>query len=118
MSDRKVHTVVGGVAGGIGYLILRDIDFEELDFLDLVAASVGGILGGIVPDFIDPPNNPNHRAFAHSWIGGGGSNVAIFEWINSLNLHPTFKWFLRGLILGYLSHLILDSTTPKGLPII
>lgn len=118
MSNRKTHVIIGGISGGGGYLILNDLKQEEINLRDMVVTSLGGMIGGMLPDYLDPPTNPNHRALAHSILVGGGFNVAVFEWINSLDLHPTLKWFLKGLILGYLSHLILDSTTPRGLPIV
>ena len=81
----------------------------------------GGLVGAatsMLPDIIEPAYNSSHRGFAHSYILGiiilGGLCVNFTRLLNS---------DLLGVVCasgcgGYLSHLLLDSITPVGLPFI
>ena len=73
-----------------------------------------GILGGVLPDLLEPATNPNHRAFFHSLLTLAGLALlvaAVRDWPEEFN--AVFKSF----VAGYFSHGLLDLTTPKGLPI-
>jgi len=121
MPNRKAHSVIGSASGTAFYLIESYKKEEDFHLGDCIAAALGGLLGGIIPDYLDPPNNPNHRKFAHSVLLGAGSTLnieKIFKWVDSLDIYDFWKWLLKGLIFGYLSHLALDLGTPKGLPLI
>jgi membrane-bound metal-dependent hydrolase YbcI (DUF457 family) len=67
----------------------------------------------LLPDTIEPANSPYHRGFFHS------IQVLLFLML----CFVIFMVFLTPLTLlglytisGYLSHLLLDATTPRGLP--
>jgi len=72
--------------------------------------------GGILPDILDPPITSRHRFFAHSkvllyflvmmWI------ISLFVLLTDPNL---LIWTFYFFLLGYISHLLLDSLTPAGL---
>jgi len=74
------------------------------------------LFGGSLPDILDPPLTKRHRYFAHSkilfyllivvWI------ITLFALLNDPDL---IVWSLYFFLLGYISHLILDSFTPAGL---
>lgn len=101
-------------------------------------ASLGGGLGALAPDKIDPPDSPNHRGIGHGIIPativtlllrqGVAQTVdqllAEAEGLVKPDQWPArmFKFFLAGLIKGfgpgYLSHLAADACTPAGLPLI
>ncbi|QUN04782.1 metal-dependent hydrolase [Shewanella yunxiaonensis] len=85
---------------------------------------IAPVLGGVVsklPDIIEPAFHPNHRQFFHS--------VTMLTLL-SAGLLKAYRWspeeplekFIRGAILicgaAYLSHLICDASTPKGLPLV
>lgn len=126
---RSAHIFGGLLFGLFGYLVLvtiRSMDIPSLDiFTDLIGASMFFktlllllfvSLGALLPDKLDPPFSPRHRKFAHS-------KILLFLFIGmtviTLYLLSTDKniglWSLYFFLLGYISHLILDSLTPAGL---
>ena len=69
----------------------------------------------LLPDILEPANHYNHRKFFHSkkvlnylLIG------LVISFIISLMLNGFFYVFFG--ILGYVVHLLMDSTTKIGLP--
>jgi len=100
-----------------------------------------------MPDILEPAADPNHRKFAHSLVVGGALSVARFGEMQlscrrradaahqrllshipgcperDTTLLEVLIWrFLAGaavgFAVGYASHLVLDATTTKGLPLI
>ena len=91
-------------------------------------------------DILEPSKifGPNHRSFFHGMVLNGGLAAAAYkpgkEWLLSLvhkanecdNKQEPWKAFmyrvLVGLIIGgvggHTSHLLADSITPKGLPVL
>jgi membrane-bound metal-dependent hydrolase YbcI (DUF457 family) len=72
-------------------------------------------IGAIIPDIIEPPIDYKHRNFFHSKyllnfvaIGTSVSFIIAILWF-------PFSWVFY-FCLGYLSHLLADSTTKMGLP--
>jgi inner membrane protein len=87
----------------------------------LAAIPTGAFLGK-VPDWLEPAlKNPNHRQFFHSILTLGLVGVGtykIYQWEPKDN----FEKIIRGLLLiggvAYLSHLVLDATTRRSLPLV
>lgn len=85
---------------------------------------VDGFCGAVatrLPDILEPATNPNHRQFCHSILFGcavGYGTYKAWQW------EPTEDWqkFVRwALLIGgaaYLTHLALDFTTRKSLPLV
>lgn len=77
---------------------------------------LSSIFGGSLPDILDPPFSRHHRAFAHSRIL---FYILIVIWMITLftllNDPSLIIWILYFFLLGYISHLALDSRTPAGL---
>ena len=66
MPNRDVHFHVGAVAGG-GYALYMSYGQASWHVVAETAGGVlGGIAGGLLPDRIDTPSSPWHRAEAHS----------------------------------------------------
>lgn len=82
------------------------------------AAAAGGLVGGMLPDLLEPATSPNHRGIAHSIIIGIVL-VGLLYWFFSKNGKLTL-WtaFFEGLVAGTVSHLAADSTTAKSLPLL
>jgi len=131
MPNLKKHVAVAaGVGGGANLLWqlckLFDSpnppkDFWEtlcrIDYFEMAAfAAIGGACGAL-PDIIEPADNPNHRALFHSLACAGVLTYGAFS-KHTANLRPEDRHTLRIAALSYLSHLLLDSETPKGLPIV
>jgi len=147
MPRRRVHSGIGLVTGiGAGFLATQGVD-PDYRVLEVAAAAIGGLLGGIAPDVLEPAGHPNHRAFFHSVTSAGVLSVAAGEgWVallrdqadecaaraaaalqgSDIRHSEEFKcamWHclagvLIGFFAGYASHLILDAGTSKGLPVL
>jgi membrane-bound metal-dependent hydrolase YbcI (DUF457 family) len=135
MSNRKEHDVFGILfgalaAGGTAFAQGRNPTIAEV-----VGGSVGGLLGSRLPDQLEPPTSPNHRAFAHSKAFAvtalplAGVVASKFQQAmaeeatgresnspEAAALGRFFGGLATGSAAGYSSHLALDATTPKGLP--
>ncbi|MBS3789733.1 MAG: hypothetical protein KGY66_02335 [Candidatus Thermoplasmatota archaeon] len=89
------------------------LSMEVSLFFIMIFAS---LFGGILPDKLDPPFTSRHRFFAHSKIL---LYVLLIIWIVSLYIllkdSSLLIWSLYFFLLGYISHLVLDSRTPAGL---
>lgn len=116
MADRAQHIVTGAVVGSLVYAGLSIYRQEPISPGGCLAALVLGGLAGSLPDLLEPASSPNHRAFFHSLVAGGflvASNASVRK--SQLPLEEKDLW--SSLIFGYLSHLVLDGGTPKGLPL-
>lgn len=101
-----------------GTVILLLILFFVFDYLGLdryIQYLLFMFFTATLPDFIEPAFNYKHRQYFHSKSFAkilGALFVVSFvagfliEWVN----------IFAFLIVGYLFHLFLDSTTPMGLP--
>lgn len=74
MPNREAHGLVGAAAGGVA-AAMECFAYRERnpaaqprlgqDFLHVAGGAVGGLLGSRLPDIIDPPSHPQHRAAGH-----------------------------------------------------
>ena len=81
------------------------------------AIGVAG-LSGVFPDILEPATNPNHRKFMHSAMASLLSAYGGYGGIHNSNISSELKETILAASIGYTSHLLLDSRTPKGLPIV
>lgn len=88
MPDRDVHVRIGGVLGGT-YAAYHAWGLPPAHIVaETVGGVIGGVGGGILPDAIDVPTCPRHRAVAHS-MGITGTvgyflNERLPEWQGNL----------------------------------
>ncbi|MDK2826699.1 MAG: inner membrane protein [Methanolobus sp.] len=116
MPNFNVHFTVGIIVGIITLSILHgQNDFLSGPLSILVAIALSTV-GSILPDKIEPSANPHHRSFFHSFlvlIITGLLSYHLLTGVNSANM------FMIGFLgAGYVSHLVLDATTPESLPLI
>lgn len=109
-----------------------------------VGAILGGACGGRLPDRMEPAIHPHHRDVFHSLLAGasvakvGLSERALsfvdercrayldernrlrLQGLNTLAVDLLFfaEGFLLGVCAGYLSHLLADATTARGIPFV
>lgn len=110
----------------------------SMNLVTVIVASIGSVVGSLLPD-IDQASNRlwdllpggdflgrvlknlflSHRTISHSLLG-----VFLFYkilgWILPKLLNPGFlnvSLVFDALLIGYLSHLLLDSFTEEGLPL-
>jgi membrane-bound metal-dependent hydrolase YbcI (DUF457 family) len=72
----------------------------------------------LLPDILEPAKKDKwkHRKFFHSY-----TLLALIVWFTfqmetSWDIHEVVRHFFTVAAAGYLSHLLLDSRTPAGLP--
>jgi len=136
MPNRNTHSAYGAGAG-ILFVLAKQIGQHGIDLAGLLGSAAGGLLGGRLPDIIDPPDSPGHRAVGHS-VSACAITAALLTMILKMPEAPADQYaafehsfpaelnrnqmlvrlttgFLEGMIAGYVSHLLLDSGTPAGI---
>ncbi len=119
MANGSTHMLVGAATG----LIIAGIDKKKHPTShNAVTATALGAFFGKFPDILEPSlNNPHHRQFYHSLLVLGSLTYGLkklYDW----EPENGFETIMRdvSLIAGcsYLSHLALDSLTPRSLPLL
>jgi inner membrane protein len=122
MPNPKTHSVVGAAVGA-GLNIAKqmaqkaaDSDYQ-FDFLELIVWSgVGGAVACIA-DVLGPALHPNHRRICHS-LAVAGLILRGLVGDHARNFTADQRDCANLFGYPYLSHLLLDSMTKKGLPLI
>jgi membrane-bound metal-dependent hydrolase YbcI (DUF457 family) len=126
------HIIAGALLGGAASVVIQKKlhESERIDLGQVVLTSGSGALAGRIPDILEPPTNPNHRAFFHSWLFGGLLGFVIAEFWRSAkrkreegieegieDISGTEIWLAIGMIvlLAIMLHVIMDGFTTKGL---
>lgn len=148
MSNRKEHIIFGiGLSLGV-VVLTKVLEQKEFTLPELLGLILGSYTGSRLPDILEPAHHPNHRKIFHSVTvlsGVVASTPAMFKFADgqleiaqqkrkqglvaksteekdsdllSVWVHEFISGFSRTCLTGYASHLILDSTTPKSLPIL
>lgn len=120
MPNAVAHRLVAGlvVLGVSAYAESKRGESTHKPFIYAALASACGTL----PDVLEPSiGNPNHRQFFHSFTFAalvGHGTCKLLNWEASDDFEKVLKTL--GIIAGgtYLIHLIMDSATPKLLPLI
>lgn len=118
MPNAKTHILVG--AGVSVTAALLDKNKHPVSHHIAIVPVVGAVMGKL-PDILEPAFHSNHRQFFH------GVTVLTLLSAGLLKAYwwspeEPFEKLIRGLMLigglAYLSHLICDASTPKGLPLL
>lgn len=118
MSDSGKHFLFGAGAASVGYLVLCLATGRKPAWGGFFcSAAIGGAFA-LTPDLLEPALHPNHRQFFHSVVALGLLGYGNYRALNSTRLNPDQKLALAVASTGYVSHLLMDSTTPKSLPLI
>lgn len=112
------HFIVGGIVSFIASCVIQKQIHGNINFGKSFCYSLIGGCVALLPDILEPATNPNHRDFCHSGTVGVSSVILINRVKNNSNLPTEQKEFFISMISAYDSHLVLDSQTPKGLPLI
>jgi|ERR1700733_974696 len=89
MPNRDVHFPVGAIAGGGYALYMAQTQPRFHIAAEIVGGVLGGIAGGLLPDKIDAPTCPRHRAEAHSVAFTGAAGKLLSDQL------PQWQNFLR-----------------------
>lgn len=135
MPNGNVHKTAGAVIGSITYLVIKN-DYkrkEQVDLGELILSAGVGVGTSRIPDILEPPINPNHRAFYHSLAFGFLIGfVGTRAWKdfqlrrNERRVEGRELWSIQEyidvailIVCGsILLHLAMDGFTKKGLNII
>jgi inner membrane protein len=144
MPNRKQHAQAGALLGGGFALARASVANPNFVGAEAIGGLLGGWVGGILPDLLEPAIHSHHRDIAHSVTAGGLLGLArITAWETSCRENANrcvaqtpdgsakdpqaelkaFLWHVAaglaiGLVVGYASHLALDAVTPRGIPLI
>ena len=114
----KGHAIAGVVTAGVWEIGDKLVNKDQFDWVSLGLSIVGGLVGSMLPDALEPAFDPNHRGLAHSCVAGGTMVWGLVSLIRSDDVSAREKVFLRSLLLGAASHLALDACTSKSLPLV
>lgn len=118
MPNSGTHFVVGAGISALTYLIIKRARNEPTQLQELVAVGFVGGAVALLPDIIDPPLSPNHRGIGHSIALSGILIPVLLKQIEeNPNMTPDQRDFTKSIVVGFVSHLILDAGTPAGLPL-
>ena len=147
MPNRRTHRAVGLAVGTAAAAYCARHDLTPIFVAELVGGAIGGWIGGITPDVLEPSTSPNHRNVAHSAVAGSAVLLTgISGWqafsrhraevsyrlSRTPEAHPDARawaelravlWgvlagVITGFVAAYLSHLALDATTKRGIPLL
>lgn len=112
MPGWKAHSNFGLIAYGAYFFttLVNPISAAVALFCVPVA-----LIGARMPDILDPPTGRKHRARAHS-KERLNKYFTITVIVFPVSLILPFAVPVMAYLIGYISHLVADSTTPSGLP--
>lgn len=122
MPNWITHTITGAITGGLVAIIPHQVEGTDKDLnkynitANAILGGAFGIIGGILPDILEPPTNPFHRRKYHSVLFGILLMTTSLT-ISKINRLPIMaRIFYRAGVSGYIIHLVFDSKTPMRIP--
>jgi hypothetical protein len=112
MPSWKTHQNFGLFSYGI--YILAVSPGHELSLGVAVLSIPVALVGAMYPDILDPPNGWKHRARGHAQQRLKKYFVLTVV-LYPISLFVPFVVPVMAYLIGYISHLVADSTTPSGL---
>ena len=135
MPNGTTHIFAGTICGAVGSLVIQNRVHENKQFEPghLLLSTGTGAAASRLPDILEPAIHPNHRAFFHSFTFGALLGFGAVQAFRNIKLKSEERKaagidqvsgteILLGIalivIFVVLLHLLMDSFTKKGLPII
>jgi len=120
MPNSTVHkqTAVTAAASVASILYIATTKkFNIWNFLVAVFVGCGAGYGtSMMPDRLEPAIHPNHRKWYHSWkFCLNLTMISGLLWY-FFNRKIFMRILIVGCLVGYISHVFLDSQTPRGVP--
>lgn len=116
------HKAIGAAACVAAFAVIDKQPSQQSAAHHPILVALLGAWGGSLPDKLEPASiGPHHRKFFHSLVSLGAVGYGVYQaykWEPQTEWEKLLRVVLIAVGLGYLSHLIADFTTPKGLPII
>lgn len=116
MPDAKTHAIAGFVAGITACSIVASREQRSPGCGELLSAGLIGSMAALLPDQLEPASHPHHRAFFHSIIVGAALLKLGHEVLRNSARSDGMTIPVSVALSGYLSHLVLDFRTTRGLP--
>jgi hypothetical protein len=116
--DAKGHAISGGLLSSAFYLLYKLSKNQPIDFWEVLTVGISGAAVALVPDILEPATNPNHRSLFHSGAALGLISFGGKKILQDKQLTENQKAWLLSLGVAYTSHLVIDGTTPKSIPIL
>jgi len=86
-----------------------------------IAAACIAAVCGTLPDVLEPALHPNHRQFFHSLVAAGLVGFTwyrLYRWEPSTPAEKLVRLLLLAASGAFLTHLVMDVSSPKGLPLL
>ncbi len=147
MPNSETHKIIGALAGLASLHFLPPLS-PGGGSATLVGRVAGGVVGGLLPDRLEPATSPRHRSTCHS-AAAGGMALTVLEAARKIEAYLQSKsaemrcgaqgqcdavlkflqklaaWVVEflggaavGVVAGYLSHLVADMFTPARIPVV
>jgi len=119
MSNALAHRTGAAVMVG-GFLLAQ----EKQEGKSTLAPIGGSLLAAFctnIPDLLEPATNPHHRQFFHSVAFAGlvlWGMYKLGEWKPETDAEKLLRFCLLIAGAGILAHLVMDSGTPRSLPLL
>lgn len=113
-----LHAGVGAATAAAAYAADRAVNNEPVDTERLGHTALLGALYGAMPDILEPPTNRYHRKLFHSAATLAAAVLVLERIERREDFRSGVKAAARSAMLAYMTHLLLDSRTPMGLPLV
>jgi inner membrane protein len=117
----SAHKSIGAMAGVATLAIDNHHDKQSALHNPLIATPLA-TFGGTLPDLLEPASlGPHHRQICHSMLAlsvVGYGVYKAYKWVPETDFQKCLRIAAILLGIGYCSHLVADSFTPRGLPLI
>lgn len=112
------HRTAGLISGVTAYLWICSQMGISPSLRGLFLVGTLSIPASLLPDLLEPATHPNHRGLCHSHLAVlGGLKLVQDLWRNP-SIPVEDKAIFTALAIATLSHLALDATTAKSLPLV
>jgi membrane-bound metal-dependent hydrolase YbcI (DUF457 family) len=116
MANAKQHALIGASVGAVGWFLYCKLVDRPVEIGEVLLAAGVGMIGGLLPDILEPAIHPNHRRFFHSYAATALLAHANHHVSRNTEIPAEGRAAVHLISLGFFSHLTADSQTPKGLP--
>ena len=118
MPNATEHALTGAIVGGSLYALMQWGYGRKINRDELISSAIAGGIGDLLTDKLEPATSPHHRSVFHSASAFG---LCVYGY-GMINNHSGItrgeKILLQGLLTGYATHIMQDSRTPFGVPLI
>nr|WP_315848154.1 metal-dependent hydrolase [uncultured Rhodoferax sp.] len=114
------HRLVAGASIAAAAIYHEQRSGEEPTAMPLAAGTFGALCTNL-PDILEPATSPNHRKTFHSVTCAAVIAIGMkkaWDWTPEDDFGRFARFVLLVAGAGYLTHLALDATTKRSLPLI